>query len=286
MEKIRQGTYTLERIREIERVNDHDMGAFVRAFEESLGPEGRFVHMGLTSSDVVDTGLALQLRDACDLLLQKARALTAVLERQALAYKDTPQMGRSHGVHAEPITFGFKLLLWVEEMRRNVQRLERAREEIAVGKISGAVGTHANVPPGGGGARLRHPGAGRRPRLQPDRAARPPRPAAVHPGRDRRPPWTSSPPRSAICSGRRCWRRRSPSRAGARAPPRCPTSATRPAASASPAWPASCAAFATVGLENVALWHERDISHSSAERVVLPGRLHRPGLHRCTSSPG
>ena len=113
VEKIRRGTYTLERIREIERVNDHDMGAFVRAFEESLGPEGRFVHMGLTSSDVVDTGLALQLRDACDLLLQKARALTAVLERQALAYKDTPQMGRSHGVHAEPITFGFKLLLWV-----------------------------------------------------------------------------------------------------------------------------------------------------------------------------
>ena len=117
VEKIRRGTYTLERIREIERVNDHDMGAFVRAFEESLGPEGRFVHMGLTSSDVVDTGLALQLRDAWTSCCRRRGPWTAVLERQALAYKDTPQMGRSHGVHAEPITFGFKLLLWVEEMR-------------------------------------------------------------------------------------------------------------------------------------------------------------------------
>jgi adenylosuccinate lyase len=230
--KIRKGTYSLERMLEIERVSDHDMGAFVRAFGESLGPESRFVHMGLTSSDVVDTGLALQLVRASDILLTKAKRLTAVLERQALAHKDTPQMGRTHGVHAEPITFGFKLLLWVEEMRRNQQRLAEARAQIAVGKISGAVGTHANVPPEVEEYVCRKLG------LEVENVS------SQIIQRDRHAHFLcalalvgasldSSPSRSATCSVPRCWRPRSHSRRGGRARPRCRTSATRRGASAS-----------------------------------------------------
>jgi adenylosuccinate lyase len=269
VEKIRQGTYTLERIREIERVNDHDMGAFVRAFEESLGPEGRFVHMGLTSSDVVDTGLALQLRDACDLLLQKARALTAVLERQALAFKDTPQMGRSHGVHAEPITFGFKLLLWVEEMRRNVQRLERAREEIAVGKISGAVGTHANVPPEVEEHVCATLGLAVDPVssqiVQRDRHAQLLCTLAViGSSLDKFATEIRHLQRTEVLEAEEPFesgRQGSSSMPHKRNPARCERVSGLARV---------LRGFATVGLENVALWHERDISHSSAERVVLP----------------
>ncbi len=147
LEKIRKAKYDLKRIDEIQAVSHHDVISFLRSVAESLGPESRFIHLGLTSSDVIDTALSLQLLDAIDLIRRDLEKLESVLARQAVAYKNTVMIGRTHGIHAEPTTFGFKLAGWVAETRRNLKRLEQAREEIAVGKISGAVGTHANVPP-------------------------------------------------------------------------------------------------------------------------------------------
>ena len=149
MESIRQATVDLARMVEIERETDHDLIAFVRAAGESLPDRSaaRFIHLGLTSNDVVDTGLALQAVEACDLLLQDIRAMEQAVTARALEYRHTPMVGRSHGMHAEPTTFGFKLAGWVDELRRNRARLEDARQTIATGKIAGAVGTHANVPP-------------------------------------------------------------------------------------------------------------------------------------------
>jgi adenylosuccinate lyase len=145
--KIKAAHYNLKRIDEILKVTHHDMTAFLRSVSESLGEESRFIHLGLTSSDVMDTALSLQLIDAADILCKDAAELTAVLEEKAVEYKHTIMIGRTHGVHAEPTTFGLKLALWVDEMRRNVARLAEARKAIAVGKISGAVGTHATIPP-------------------------------------------------------------------------------------------------------------------------------------------
>ncbi|MDI3340368.1 MAG: adenylosuccinate lyase [Sphaerobacter sp.] len=147
MAKIRQATCDLERMKEIERETDHDVIAFLRATGETVGDAARFIHLGLTSSDVIDTALALQTVEAIDHLLEGLDRLIAVVGREAVAHRDTLMIGRTHGVHAEPITFGFKLAVWYDELRRNRARLEAAREDIRVGKISGAVGTHANVPP-------------------------------------------------------------------------------------------------------------------------------------------
>ncbi len=143
----RDARFDVARIHEYIAITHHDVTAFLRSVAESLGEEGRYVHFGLTSSDVWDTATALQLRDACDLLLRGIDALSAVLERQAVTHRDTLCTGRTHGVHAEPTTFGLKLAVWVDEMRRNRKRLEAARETVAVGAISGTVGTHASVPP-------------------------------------------------------------------------------------------------------------------------------------------
>ncbi len=145
--KIEKARCDIERMGEILRETHHDMTAFTGAVSESLGEEARFIHLGLTSSDVIDTALSLQLVEAADILNGDIADLIRVLEEKAIEHKHTIMMGRTHGVHAEPITFGLKLANWVEEMRRNSQRLGRARENIAVGKISGAVGTHATVPP-------------------------------------------------------------------------------------------------------------------------------------------
>ncbi|MCL4532471.1 MAG: adenylosuccinate lyase [Actinobacteria bacterium] len=147
LESIRKARYDLKRIDEIMAVSHHDVISFLRSVAESLGPESRFVHLGLTSSDVIDTALSLQLLDAVALIRRDLESLETVLARQAVRYKDTVMIGRTHGIHAEPTTFGFKLAGWVAEIRRNLKRLDQAREDVAVGKISGAVGTHANVPP-------------------------------------------------------------------------------------------------------------------------------------------
>lgn len=148
IENIRKNSrFTVGRIEEIEAVTRHDVIAFVSCVGEYLGDDARYVHMGLTSSDVLDTAYALLLKESSLILLDDIRALMAALKKRAFEYKHTPAMGRSHGIHAEPITFGLKFALWFAEMERNLKRMEDAMDTISYGKISGAVGTFANVPP-------------------------------------------------------------------------------------------------------------------------------------------
>ena len=147
IEKIRQARYNAQRMQEIEQETHHDVISFLRSIQEQLGPEGRFIHLGLTSSDVLDTGLAVQIKEAGQLLAESLVKLTDAMAQVAIKHKYTLMAGRTHGIHAEPITFGLKLALWVDELRRHSQRLAAALEQVAVGKISGAVGTHATIPP-------------------------------------------------------------------------------------------------------------------------------------------
>ncbi len=147
-EAVRKGAkFDLDRMAELEKETRHDVMAFVKNVQENLGEEGRFVHYGITSYDVVDTALCLLLREACDQLIARAKGLAEVIRRRAREHRDTVQIGRTHGIHAEPITFGFKLAGWLDEMHRNIERLEAARKAVSVGKISGAVGVHANIDP-------------------------------------------------------------------------------------------------------------------------------------------
>ena len=147
MERLRGARYNHQRMMEIFETTRHDVTAFLRSITETLGPEGRWLHLGMTSSDMLDTGQALQLVAAADLLLGEIDAAIAAVKEQAIQHKDTLMMGRTHGVHAEPMTFGLKLALWWDELRRQRERMEAARESVRVGKISGAVGTHATIPP-------------------------------------------------------------------------------------------------------------------------------------------
>lgn len=142
-----KATFSVERIAEIEAVTRHDVVAFTRCVAESLGEESKYVHFGLTSSDVVDTAMAALMRDAMDIIIDDAKNLVRALKQQAKAHRHTLMMGRTHGVHAEPTTFGLKMALFAAEMERNLARLQNARQNIAYGKISGAVGTYANVDP-------------------------------------------------------------------------------------------------------------------------------------------
>jgi adenylosuccinate lyase len=137
----------VERIDEIEKITKHDVIAFLTSLTEKVGEDGRFIHMGLTSSDVLDTSLAVQLKESAEILLTDIDHLLVVLKRRAFENKNTLMIGRSHGIHAEPITFGLKMALWYQEMRRNRQRLVRAKESISYGKISGAVGTFSFIDP-------------------------------------------------------------------------------------------------------------------------------------------
>jgi adenylosuccinate lyase len=261
--------FTVERINEIEKTTDHDVIAFTTALAESIGEAARFVHYGLTSSDVVDTANALLLRDACDLLIEKIDALMAVFKRRAFEFKRTPQVGRTHGVHAEPTSFGLTFALWHDEMRRNRVRMERARETVAVGKISGAVGAFAHLSP-----------------EVEERvcALLNLRPAPVSTQvvqRDRYAEYLST---LAIVASSldkfalqvRHWQRTEVREAqerfksgqkGSSAMPhkRNPILSERICGMAR-----VVRGYSIAGLENVALWHERDISHSSAERVILP----------------
>src|SRR5213596_3770998 len=148
LEQIKsRAKFSVARINEIEKMTDHDVIAFTTNLAESIGEAARFVHYGLTSSDVVDTANALLLRDACDILLKKIESLLDVLKRRAFEFKDTPQIGRTHGIHAEPTSFGLVWALWYSETKRNKERLEKAKEIVSVGKISGAVGTFAHLSP-------------------------------------------------------------------------------------------------------------------------------------------
>ena len=143
----KNAAFNVERIEQIEAEVKHDVIAFLTSVAEYVGPDSRYIHKGLTSSDVVDTATSILMRQASDIIIQDLGELLDVLKRQALAHKDTVCIGRSHGVHAEPMAFGLKFALWYEDMKRNLCRMERAREVISVGKLSGAVGTFSNIPP-------------------------------------------------------------------------------------------------------------------------------------------
>src|ERR1700704_6181915 len=142
------GGFDIARIEEIEQTTQHDVIAFTTAVAEKVGPSARWLHFGMTSSDVIDTAQALQMREACDLILKDLDALAAVVRHRAVEHRHTPMIGRTHGVHAEPMTFGLKLALWFAEIGRDVERIRRARATVGVGKLSGAVGTFAHLPPG------------------------------------------------------------------------------------------------------------------------------------------
>lgn len=264
-----RGSFTVDRINEIEKTTNHDVIAFTTNLAESIGPASRFVHYGLTSSDVVDTANALLLRDACDILLKKIDSLMTVLNRRAFEFKNTPQVGRTHGIHAEPTSFGMTFALWHDELRRNRDRLTRAREIVAVGKISGAVGAFAHLDPVVEErvcARLGlQPAPISTQIIQRDRYAEFLCTLAII---------ASSLDKFAL--NVRHWQRTEVREAqekftvgqkGSSAMPhkRNPIISERICGIAR-----IVRANSLVGLENVALWHERDISHSSAERVVLP----------------
>jgi adenylosuccinate lyase len=142
-----RATFNLQRVEEIEKETRHDVIAFVKAVTENLGEEGKYIHYGVTSYDVVDTALSLLLKESAELLIADIEALIAIIRKRAAEHKYTLMTGRTHGVHAEPITFGFKLGVWLSEMERNLERMRQAREIVSYGKISGAVGNYANIDP-------------------------------------------------------------------------------------------------------------------------------------------
>jgi adenylosuccinate lyase len=264
-----RGRFTLERIHEIERTTDHDVIAFTTNLAESIGEASRYVHYGLTSSDVVDTANALLLRDATDLLIAKVDSLEDVLKRRAFEFRDTPQVGRTHGVHAEPTSFGLTFALWYEEMRRGRQRLAAARETVAVGKISGAVGAFAHLDPVV------------EERVCERLSLRPARVSTQIIQRDRYAEYlctlaiiASSLDKFALQV--RHWQRTEVREAEERFKKGQKGSSSMPHKRNPILSERICGiarivrANSIVGLENVALWHERDISHSSSERVVLP----------------
>lgn len=267
--KIKKASYNLDRIAEFLRVTHHDMTAFLNSVAESLGEESRFIHLGLTSSDVMDTALGLQLTKAANILGQDIAELIAVLENKAMEHKYTIMMGRTHGVHAEPTTFGLKMALWVEEMKRNAQRLAEAKNNISVGKISGAVGTYATVPPQVEKIACAWLGLTPAPIssqiIQRDRHAQFITTLAIIAG-------TLEKFATEIRNLQRTEVREveepfGEGQTGSSAMPhkRNPELCERICGLAR-----LIRGHALASMENIALWHERDISHSSAERIILP----------------
>lgn len=270
MDRIRKrAKFDIERIHEIEREIKHDVVAFTTCVAEYIGEDARYLHLGLTSSDVVDTAFAVQLREAAALILRRLRRFRDALKKKAIRYRNTVMIGRSHGVHAEPITFGLKLANWYEEVGRNVGRMKRAREGISVGQISGAVGTFASIDPEVEVYVCKKLGL---------------KPAPVSSQviqRDRHAEYfttlalvASSLEKFAV-EIRHLQRTEvleveeffSAGQKGSSAMPH----KRNPVVSEQMAGLARVVrGNASVSLENVALWHERDISHSSAERIIGP----------------
>ena len=269
MPAIRAATCDLDRMREIEREVDHDVIAFLRATGESVGEASRYIHLGLTSSDVIDTATALQFFEASDLLLGGLRDLTDAVGAQAVRHKRTLMIGRTHGVHAEPTTFGLKLAVWYDELGRQLLRLQIASADVLVGKISGAVGTHAHVPPDFEEEVCNALGLTVAPAstqvIQRDRHAYFLATLAVVGA-------TIEKMATEIRHLQRTEVREAeepfdPGNQGSSAMPhkRNPHASERLTGLAR-----LLRGYALVAQENVALWHERDISHSSAERVIFP----------------
>ncbi len=269
IEKIRQATYNLQRMQEIEQETHHDVLSFLRSVQEQLGPEGRFVHLGLTSSDVLDTGLAAQLKEAGSLLTSSLHTLIEVVAQAAVQYKYTLMAGRTHGIHAEPITFGLKLALWMDELGRNQQRLAVALEQVTVGKISGAVGTHATIPPQIEEFVCEQMGLGVAPIssqiVQRDRHAHFMTTLAL----------IGSSLEKMAQELRHLQRTElgeafEPFGSGQQGSSAMPHKRNPELCERICGLARVLRGFAVTAMENVALWHERDISHSSAERVIIP----------------
>jgi adenylosuccinate lyase len=269
MAAIRNASVDRERMAEIERQSHHDVLSFVRAVAESVGPAGRFVHLGLTSSDVLDTALAAVLVEACDILAEDLARLEEVVTRQAVRHKGTLMAGRTHGIQAEPTTFGHKLAVWVAEVRRHRARLAQARETVAVGKLAGAVGTHANVPPSVEEYVCREMG------LRPAEAAT----QIVQ--RDRHAEFLLTLALIASSLEKMATELRGlqrteigevaePFSAGQQGSSAMPHKRNPELAERVCGLARVVRSAAVPALENVVLWHERDISHSSAERIILP----------------
>ena len=264
-----KAAFTVERILEIEKVTRHDVIAFLTNMAENIGPESRFIHMGMTSSDLLDTSLALLCQEAGEIILGKLKTFKEVLRTQAVTHRESYQIGRSHGVHAEPITFGLKLALWSEEIGRHIVRWERAVKSIATGKISGAVGTYQHLDP----------------EVEEETCKRLGLQAATVSSqvvqRDHHAEYLTSLAimaaslekiaveirhlqRTEVLEAEECFQK---GQKGSSAMPhkRNPIVTERITGMAR-----LLRGNAMVAMENVALWHERDISHSSVERVIIP----------------
>jgi len=270
LEAIRsKARFDVARIDAIEREVQHDVIAFVSNVAENVGPEGRWVHWGLTSSDVVDTALALLMKEACGLILEDVRALADAVKKRAFEHKATPMIGRTHGVHAEPMTFGLKLALWWAELQRDLVRLERARDVISVGKLSGAVGTFSHLPPEFEEEVCRRLGLAPAPVasqvLQRDRHAEVMGTLAL----------TGATLEKCATEIRALQKTEvreleEPFAEGQKGSSAMPHKRNPVGAEQVTGLARLLRGNALAALENVALWHERDISHSSVERVIVP----------------
>jgi adenylosuccinate lyase len=264
-----KGAFDIQRIEEIEQVTQHDVIAFTTSVAEKVGPSARWLHFGLTSSDVVDTAQALQLQEACELILATLAGLRDAIKARAFEHRRTPMIGRTHGVHAEPMTFGLKLALWYAELTRDIERVRRARETLRVGKISGAVGTFAHLDPSIEAAVCERLGL---------------EPAPISSQviqRDRHAELLSALAITAASLEKFALEVRGLQKTEIGEVEE-PFAKGQKGSSAMPHKrnPIGCEqivglarlirANAMAALENIALWHERDISHSSVERVILP----------------
>jgi adenylosuccinate lyase len=265
----RKARFTVARIRKIEKQVRHETIAFLSSVAESVGDDARYLHVGMTSSDVIDTAFALQIKEASSLLVEDVRELMNVLRRQAFKYRKVPMIGRTHGVHAEPITFGLKLALWHEEMRRSLEHLQRAADEVSVGKISGAVGTFAQISPKVEAYVCRKAGLKPAPVsnqiIQRDRHAFFFATLAVI---------ASSLEKFAVeirhLQRTEVLEVEEPFSAGQKGSSAMPHKRNPILSENVSGLARLMRSYALAALENIPLWHERDISHSSVERVIAP----------------
>jgi adenylosuccinate lyase len=261
--------FDADRIDGIEKTVKHDVIAFLTSVAENVGADSRFIHKGLTSSDVVDTALSLLMREGSDTLIRDIRDLMAVLKSQAFRYKDTPCIGRSHGVHAEPMTFGLKFALWYADMERNMERMKRAKKVISVGKLSGAVGTFSNLPPAIEEKVCKRLG------LRPEPIAT----QVIQ--RDRHAEYlaalalvAASVEKIAIeirhLQRTEVLEAEEPFEAGQKGSSAMPHKRNPVGSENLSGLARVVRTNAMAALEDIALWHERDISHSSVERIIIP----------------